>query len=134
MYGRRHCTELFLKGEPKIEEGRKAVTSLVRMDRLLGEFLWWFWFWWFSNANAVYVNDGHDDNCNETDNEVIFSLGLDIMTRVKVIPNGSRKILDSIYWVWTFLIFLIIMFIICRIIDIDNNGSRWTGPKNKFDI
>ena len=45
MYGRRHCTELFLKGEgAKIEEGRKAVTSLVRMDRLLGEFLWWFWF------------------------------------------------------------------------------------------
>ena len=42
-YVRRHCTELFLKGEAKIGGG-KAVTSLVRMDRLLSEFLWWFWF------------------------------------------------------------------------------------------
>ena len=39
---RRHCTELFLKGR---YEGRKAVTTLVRMDRLFGEFLWYSFEW-----------------------------------------------------------------------------------------
>ena len=63
------------------------------MDRLFGEFLWYSfeWFWWFSNANAVYVNDGYDDNCNDTDNQMILSFGF-----------GKAKIYAQIGHLWFF--------------------------------
>ena len=45
---KRVCTttlhRAIFKGREAKIGGGKAVTSLVRMDRLLSEFLWWFWF------------------------------------------------------------------------------------------